>query len=60
MNGEISSDGIYTTEQLGEILGIGVVTLRKMVKDKKIPATKIGHGYKFCGWQIKEWLNKRK
>lgn len=59
MNQEISSDGIYTTEEMCRILGICAQTLRKMVKEKKIPAAKIGSGYKFCGWQVKEWLNKK-
>lgn len=59
MQAEISGDGIYNTEEMCKILGICPQTLRKMVKGKKIPATKIGSGYKFCGWQVKEWLDKK-
>lgn len=59
MNQEISSNGIYTTTEMGRILGICSQTLRKMVKEREIPAVKVGSGYKFCGWQVKEWLDKK-
>ena len=55
----IASDLIYDIKGIADILGISDVTVRKLTKTGEIPYFKIGNRYRFCGWQIKDWLNKK-
>ena len=34
--------------------------VRSLIKNGEIPYVTVGHRYRFCGWQIKEWLDKQK
>lgn len=43
-------------EEAAEYLGIKSVTLRKWIKEKKIPCHKIGKLWKFKKTEIDEWI----
>lgn len=43
-------------EETAEYLGIKSVTLRKWIKEKKIPCHKIGKLWKFKKAEIDEWV----
>jgi excisionase family DNA binding protein len=43
-------------EEAAEYLGIKAVTLRKWIKEKKIPCHKIGKLWKFKKAEIDEWV----
>lgn len=43
-------------EEAAEYLGIKSVTLRKWIKEKKIPCHKIGKLWKFKKAEIDEWI----
>ncbi len=55
---KIANDEVYTVEDLAQLLQLSSWTVRGLVKSGKIPHIKIGNRYRFCGWQIKEWLNQ--
>ena len=54
----IVSDAVYTPEDLARLLQLSTWTIREYTKNGKIPHVKVGSRYRFCGWQIKEWLNQ--
>lgn len=54
----IASDAVYTIEDLARLLQLSSWTIREYAKSGKIPHVKVGRCYRFCGWQIREWLNQ--
>lgn len=56
---EIASGEIYTINDMAEMLRVSTWTIRTLVKSGKLPHVKIGNQYRFCGWQIRDWLNAK-
>lgn len=42
-----NGDTPVTIDEIAEILGVAVVTVRRMIRDKRIPAMRWGHVYRF-------------
>ena len=51
---------IYTTQQAAEVLQINIQTLRKWVREGKLPASKLGSDYRITGEDIKSFLDAHK
>ena len=49
-------DNYISLEDAAEYLNIKPVTLRKWIKDKNIPAHKIGKQWKFKRSELEEWV----
>ena len=49
-----------STEDAALLLNIKPVTLRKWIKDKSVPAHKIGKQWKFKRSELEEWVNSGK
>ena len=52
MKNTIDPNKIYTVPQVAEILGIHPETLKRYIREGKIRAKRIGHGYKILGQEI--------
>ncbi|MEI6503441.1 MAG: helix-turn-helix domain-containing protein [Armatimonadota bacterium] len=48
---------IMTSEQAAAYLQIGIVTLKKKAQTGRIPAAKIGRGWRFVKSELDEWLH---
>lgn len=46
---EIEPNRIYTFDEVLELLKLSPVTLRKLIRTNKVPATKLGKQYRFLG-----------
>lgn len=53
---QIKKNGIYNTTSLAAILGISEVTARFYCRNGKIPAHKLGKGWKVLGQSIIDYL----
>ena len=51
---------VYTTQQAAEILQINIQTLRKWIREGKLPASKLGSDYRITGEDIKSFLDATK
>lgn len=51
---------IYTTEQAAEVLQINIQTLRKWIREGKLPASKLGSDYRITGQDVKNFLDATK
>jgi excisionase family DNA binding protein len=51
---------VYTTAQAAEILQINIQTLRKWIREGKLPASKLGSDYRITGEDIKVFLDSTK
>jgi excisionase family DNA binding protein len=47
---------VLNAEQAAELLGIGLVTVRRLAKDGKLPARKVGKEWRFNRAALLEWL----
>ncbi len=54
------NDGWVGIEEVAQYLDVKVVTVRKWIKDKKIPCHKIGKLWKFKISEIDEWVKSGK
>jgi len=45
-----------TAEELAEYLKVDIMTVYRLAKDGKIPASKIGHLWRFSKQEINEWF----
>lgn len=45
--GGINNEGLISTEYLAEVLGVTVQVIRRMVKEKKIPAYQLERVFRF-------------
>ena len=50
---------IMGVKELSKYLGIGTSKIYSLIKNKKIPASKIGHQYKFSKEVIDKWLKEK-
>lgn len=48
------------TDEAAQYLGVKVSTLRKWLKDKKIPSHKVGKLWKFKKSELDEWVKSGK
>lgn len=51
---------IYTTDQAAEVLQINIQTLRRWIRQGKLPASKLGSDYRITGEDIKALLDSTK
>jgi len=56
---EIVPNCVYTFEDVLKILKLSPVTLRKLVRQGYIPATKLGKQYRFIGSELLKTLEHR-
>ena len=57
---KIELNEVYTTKELAEILKISMPTVKRMLKEKKLPASRIGKQYRFLGSDILLLLESQK
>ena len=50
---------LLNLEELAEYIGVSNTTVYRYIKQKKIPALKIGHLWKFRKERIDEWLKEQ-
>ena len=53
-------DRWLSIEEIGEYLGVKRDTVSKWIKDKKMPAHRIGRSWKFKKEEIDEWVREGK
>lgn len=51
---------IYTIDQVAKKLQVSLLTIRRYIKAKKLPASKIGKGYRIMENDILNFLKKSK
>jgi excisionase family DNA binding protein len=49
-------DRWLSMDEIGEYLGVKRDTISKWIKDKKMPAVKIGRSWKFKKDEVDEWV----
>lgn len=49
-------ESMLTTDQLAKVLGVHIVTVQRMVKQGRIPAIRVGSGYRFDMSKVLEAL----
>jgi len=59
MEKKIANKEIMDIKELSEYLGIGKSKIYNLIKQKKIPASKIGRQYRFSKDIIDNWLKER-
>ena len=57
MAGTLNYTEVYTTAQAAEVLQINIQTLRKWIREGKLPASKLGSDYRVTGEDIKSFLD---
>ncbi len=50
---------LMTMEEIANYLRVSVPTIRLMLKEKRIPGSKIGKSWRFMKKEIDEWIMKR-
>ena len=50
---------ILTPKELGDYLGLHLVTVYRLIKDNKIPAARVGGQWRFKTSEIDRWLEER-
>lgn len=50
---------LYSINEVAKMLRVSDKKVRSLVKNGEIPYVTVGSRYRFCGWQIKEWLDKQ-
>ena len=48
---------LYTTDELADILKMKVSTIRTLIRDKRLPAIKIGTEYRITEEDLKKFLD---
>lgn len=56
LSGEKNLDRILTVDEVAEYLKLGKSTVYKLLKQGKIPARKVGGGWRFSKLRIDEWM----
>jgi excisionase family DNA binding protein len=51
---------LYTTEEIADILKMKVTTIRALIRDKKLPAIKIGTEYRITEEDLKKFLDENR
>jgi len=59
MEKKIANKEIMDIKELSEYLGIGKSKIYNLIKQKKIPASKIGRQYRFSKDIVDNWLKER-
>jgi excisionase family DNA binding protein len=57
-NDKIISKEIMDVKELSEYLGIGKSKIYQLIREKKIPASRIGRQYRFSKSVIDSWLKE--
>ncbi|MCM8789979.1 MAG: helix-turn-helix domain-containing protein [Candidatus Omnitrophica bacterium] len=50
----------YTAEEVAKILRLHPYTVRRLCREKKVPAFKFGGQWRFNKEEIQKWMNKGK
>ena len=56
----IEQDEVYTTKEVAEILKVSLPTVKRMLKDGRLPSVRIGKQHRFLGRDLIEILFMRK
>lgn len=56
----IEPNRVYTFDEVLRVLQLSPVTLRKLVRNGDVPASKLGKQYRFLGAELLKALEKRK
>lgn len=54
---KIEENEVYTTREVAEILKVSLPTIKRMLKDKRLPSTRIGKQHRFLGRDLMEMLS---
>ncbi len=54
----LNSRRLYSVDEMAVVLHVGVDYLRDQIKKNQIPYVTVRHQPNFCGWQIKDWLDR--
>lgn len=57
---KIDENEVYTTKEVAEILKVSLPTIKRMLKDKRLPSTRIGKQHRFLGKDLMEILTIRR
>lgn len=57
---DIEPNRVYTFDEILEVLKLSPVTLRKLVRNGDVPASKLGKQYRFLGAELLKAFNNRK
>jgi len=57
---KIEENEVYTTREVAEILKVSLPTIKRMLKDKRLPSTRIGKQHRFLGRDLMEMLSTQK
>lgn len=50
------TSNLFTTEEVAGYLRVDVMTIYRLAKDGRIPASKVGHQWRFDKEEINEWF----
>jgi len=59
-NLDIEPNRVYTFDEVLEVLKLSPVTLRKLVRNGDVPASKLGKQYRFLGAELLKALENRR
>ena len=57
---KIEENEVYTTREVAEILKVSLPTIKRMLKDKRLPSTRIGKQHRFLGRDLIDLLSTQK
>lgn len=57
---DIEPNRVYTFDEVLEVLKLSPVTLRKLVRNGDVPASKLGKQYRFLGAELLRALENRR
>lgn len=52
-----SEAALLTSEQVAEYLGMSVVTVRRYIKERGLPAYRVGKNYRFKQEEVAAWVH---
>ena len=50
---------VLTTQEAAKLLRVSVLTLRKTIQERKLPAHRMGRKYMFLKSELIEWLRRQ-
>jgi excisionase family DNA binding protein len=56
---KIEENEVYTTKEVAQILKVSLPTIKRMLKDKRLPSTRIGKQHRFLGRDLIALLDSK-